>query len=87
MTPLGQSSNGGATIGVDIQHREMAGSEGRLSGSMWPGQLETFSVVAVLAIPLLYPNSDPAGMIPNFAFGGVPSATGLLGSTIGSNTA
>jgi len=40
-----------------------------------------------LAIPLLYPKADPAGMVPNLAFGGIPSGTGRLGSTIGSNTA
>jgi hypothetical protein len=40
-----------------------------------------------LAIPLLYPKADPAGMVPNLAFGGVPSGRGLLGSTIGSATA
>ena len=40
-----------------------------------------------LAIPLLYPRSDPAGMVPNLAFGGIPSGTGLLTSTTGSNTA
>jgi len=45
------------------------------------------SVSTGLAIPLLYPGADPAGMIPNLAFGGVPSATGLLGSTIGNATA
>ena len=40
-----------------------------------------------LAIPLLYPQADPVGMVPNLAFGGIPSGTGLLTSTIGSNTA
>jgi len=40
-----------------------------------------------LAIPLLYPKADPAGMVPNLAFGGIPSGTGLLASTIGNDTA
>lgn len=40
-----------------------------------------------LAVPLLYPKADPAGMIPNLAFGGVPSGTALLASTIGNSTA
>ena len=40
-----------------------------------------------LAIPLLYPKADPAGMVPNLSFGGVPANTGLLASTIGNNTA
>jgi hypothetical protein len=40
-----------------------------------------------LAVPLLYPKADPAGMIPNLTFGGVPSGTALLSSTIGSTTA
>jgi len=40
-----------------------------------------------LAVPLLYPKADAVGMVPNLAFGGIPSGTGLLTSTIGSNTA
>jgi len=28
---------------------------------------------AKITIPLLYPNADPSGLIPNFGFGGVPS--------------
>jgi hypothetical protein len=32
---------------------------------------------AKITIPLLYPNADPSGLIPNFGFGGVPS-TGQL---------
>ena len=40
-----------------------------------------------MAIPLLYPKADPAGMVPNLAFGGVPSGTGLLASTIGNSSA
>jgi hypothetical protein len=31
-----------------------------------------------LAIPLLYPTADPSQMIPNLAFGGVPSGTSGL---------
>ncbi len=40
-----------------------------------------------MAIPLLYPKADPAGIVPNLAFGGVASGTGLLASTIGNSTA
>jgi len=33
--------------------------------------------VSNIDIPLLYPNADPAGLIPNFGFDGVPNATQL----------
>jgi hypothetical protein len=31
-----------------------------------------------LQIPLLYPNADPIGIIPNFGFGGVPTGSGTF---------
>jgi hypothetical protein len=31
---------------------------------------------AKITIPLLYPNADPSGLIPNFGFGGVPTSGG-----------
>lgn len=31
-----------------------------------------------LEIPLLYPNADPFGVIPNFGFGGVPTGSGTF---------
>jgi hypothetical protein len=32
---------------------------------------------AKITIPLLYPNADPSGLIPNFGFGGVPNSGAL----------
>lgn len=36
---------------------------------------------AKLNIPQLFPAANPAGLVPNFSFGGVPSGTALLNST------
>jgi hypothetical protein len=32
---------------------------------------------AKITIPLLYPNADPSGLVPNFGFGGVPNSGAL----------
>ena len=39
-----------------------------------------------LAIPLLYPTADPSQMVPNLAFGGVPSGSALSNTTINTST-
>ena len=44
------------------------------------------SVSKGMAIPLLYPSADPAGIVPNLAFGGIPQSTGLL-TSIGTTSA
>lgn len=46
-----------------------------IPGDAPPAGSPYYRSVSNINIPLLYPNADPIGLVPNFNFGGVPSAT------------
>src|SRR5437867_2156254 len=46
-----------------------------IPGDAPPSCSPYYRSVSKITIPLLYPNADPSGLIPNFGFGGVPSTT------------
>ena len=50
-----------------------------IPGNAPPADSPYYRSVSNIKIPLLYPNADPIGLIPNFNFGGIPTGPG--GST------
>ena len=44
-----------------------------IPASLPPANSPYFRANSNLQIPLLYPNADPSGIVPNFGFGGVPN--------------
>ena len=51
-----------------------------IPGNAPPSGSPYYRTVSNLQIPLLYPNADPSGVVPNFGFGGVPGPS-FLGGT------
>jgi hypothetical protein len=50
-----------------------------IPGNAPPSGSPYYRTVSNLQIPLLFPNADPSGLVPNFGFAGVPSAAGTGG--------
>ena len=46
-----------------------------IPGNAPPAGIPYYRSVSNITIPLLYPNADPSGLIPNFGFGGLPLGT------------
>ena len=46
-----------------------------IPGNAPPAGSPYYRSVSHITIPLLYPNADPSGLIPNFGFGGLPLGT------------
>jgi hypothetical protein len=46
-----------------------------IPGDAPPAGSPYYRSVSQITIPLLYPNADPSGLIPNFGFGGLPLGT------------
>ncbi len=44
-----------------------------IPASLPPANSPYFRANSNLQIPLLYPNADPSGIVPNFGFDGVPN--------------
>ena len=44
-----------------------------IPGSAPPSTSPYYRSISNLQIPLLYPNADPIGLVPNFGFAGVPA--------------
>ena len=47
-----------------------------IPGDAPPASSPYYRANSNITIPLLYPNADPSHLIPNFAFGGIPSPAG-----------